>query len=414
MTATRNRTSQPDVAVVGAGPAGLAAALALAAGGVPTMLIAPPFDRTRALADQRTTALIGGSADLLPALGVGAALGADLAPLRAIRLIDDMGGIVRTGEVVFRAEEAGLAAFGMNVANARLVEVLAAAAAAHPSITWHVTAGVRGVETAGDSVRLTTAEGAQIQARVVAAADGRASICRQAAGIPARTWTYPQVAIATVFSHRRPHDGVSTEIHRPQGPMTTVPMPPRDGQPCSSLVWVVDPARAADLAAGDDTAFRAALETGLMGLCGRVTAIDRRASFPLGGLTASRLAANRVALIGEAGHVIPPIGAQGLNLGFRDAATFAELVADAVAEGADPGGDRVLGDYDHRRRGDVGARTIAVDLLNRSLLDDIAPLRALRGLGLMAVSMVPALKRAAMAAGMEPVGRRPRLMRGTA
>ncbi|MBV1694580.1 MAG: FAD-dependent monooxygenase [Hyphomicrobiales bacterium] len=409
-----NRTPPADVAVVGAGPAGLAAALALAACGVDTMLVAPPFDRARADLDQRTTALLGGSADMLQALGVDAALGQHLAPLRAIRLIDDMGGLVRTGEVMFRAEEAGLTAFGMNVANAALVAALAEAAGRHARITWHGTSGVRHVEASADGVRLTTAEGAEIRAKVVAAADGRNSICRQATGIPAHTWTYPQVAIATVFAHRRPHDGVSTEIHRPHGPMTTVPMPPRDGQHCSSLVWVLDPARAADLAAADDEAFRAALEAGLMGLCGRVTAIGRRASFPLSGLTANRLAANRIALIGEAGHVIPPIGAQGLNLGFRDAATFAELIADAVAQGADPGAERVLDGYDSRRRGDVGARTIAVDLLNRSLIDDIAPLRALRGLGLMAVSMLPALKRAAMSAGMEPVGQRPRLMRRTA
>lgn len=414
MTAQINRTAPADVAVVGAGPAGLAAALALAACGVDTTLLAPPFDRARAEIDQRTTALLGGSADMLHALGLGEALAHDLAPLRAIRLIDDMGGLVRTGELVFQAAEAGLAAFGMNVSNTALVAALADAAARHSRITWHRTAGVRHVETLPDGVRLTTAEGAKIIAKVVAAADGRNSLCRQAAGIAARTWTYPQVAIATVFTHRRPHDGVSTEFHRPQGPMTTVPMPPRDGQNCSSLVWVLDPARAADLAAADDDAFRAALETDLMGLCGRVTAVGRRASFPLSGLTANRLAANRIALIGEAGHVIPPIGAQGLNLGFRDAATFAELIGDAVAQGADPGADRVIDGYDSRRRGDVGARTVAVDLLNRSLIDDISPLRALRGLGLMAVSIVPALKRAAMAAGMEPVGQRPRLMRGTA
>jgi 2-octaprenyl-6-methoxyphenol hydroxylase len=403
-----------DVVVVGAGPAGLATALALAVSGVDATILAPPLDRAHAERDQRTTALLGGSADMLQALGVETALRPDLAPLRAIRLVDDMGSVLRTGEVVFRAEEAGLAAFGMNVPNAALVCALADAAGQHPRITWHRTAGVHDVEAGSEGVRLVTAEGAEIRAKVVAAADGRNSICRQAAGIPARTWTYPQVAIATVFTHRRPHEGVSTEIHRPQGPMTTVPMPPRNGQICSSLVWVLDPARAADLAAADDETFRAALQTGLMGLCGRVTGIGRRASFPLSGLTANRLAANRIALIGEAGHVIPPIGAQGLNLGFRDAATFAELVADAVAEGSDPGCDRVLDGYDSRRRGDVGARTIAVDVLNRSLIDDIAPLRALRSLGLIAVSMVPALKRAAMAAGMEPVGRRPRLMRGTA
>ncbi len=399
-----------DVAVVGAGPAGLACALATAAGGAHVAIVAPAFDEARSRPDQRTTALLGGSADLIETLGLSSDLAAALAPLRAIRLIDDMGGIVRSGEVIFHAGEIGQSAFGQNIANLDLVRALARAAMAHPRISWHETAAVTQVRPGNTSATVCTSEGATILCRLVAAADGRNSIARSSAEICTKTWDYPQVAVATVFTHARPHGDISTEFHRPHGPMTTVPMPPREGRHCSSLVWVVEPGRAQALMEMDDSTFGGTLESELQGLLGRIPTVGHRASFKLGGLTAARMAARRIALVGEAAHVIPPIGAQGLNLGLRDGATLAEIVADALTAGRDPGGPQALDAYDERRRHDIASRTTAVDLLNRSLLHDIFPVHLARGIGLFAVSLIPPLRRAVMRSGMEPVGRRPRLM----
>ena len=256
-----------------------------------------------------------------------------------------------------------------------------------------------------DRVTLTLAGGRRIAARLVIAADGRNSICRQAAGIAARTWTYRQSAIATRFVHSRPHDGISTEFHRHAGPLTTVPLPGL----ASSLVWVDRPAIAAHLAGLDDAAFRATLEARLYGLLGSIGEIGARQTFPLSGLIAERLAKNRVALVGEAAHVLPPIGAQGLNLGLADAATLADIVADARSKG-DAGSAAALDAYHQARTRDVAARSLAVDALNRTLTSNLLPIDLARGFGLHVLGAFPPLRRALVRRGLEPAGPRPRLM----
>ena len=398
-------TSTYACMVVGTGPAGQATALSLAHIGAEVTLVGPPAP-VAAAADTRTAALFNGSITLLQNLGVWDGLEDVSAPLEAIRIVDDTGGILRAPEVLFEAREVGESVFGWNVPHGPLGEALWRAVQQHPRITVVETARVEHVEIGSDGVVARTAEGEELSARLIAAADGRSSICRAAAGITTTKWDYDQAAIATRFEHTRPHGNVSTEFHRKSGPLTTVPLPGL----ASSLVWVERPAIAKRLAELDDDGFRVVLETRLQGLLGRIGELGPRRLFPLSALTAEAYARSRVALIGEAAHVIPPIGAQGLNLGLRDAATLADCVAWALARGEDIGGDAVMSQYHERRRSDVESRIMAVDALNRTLLSTLLPVSLLRGFGLHLLRAVGPLKRALIRQGLEPAGPRPLLM----
>jgi 2-octaprenyl-6-methoxyphenol hydroxylase len=393
--------------VVGGGPAGLASALALAAADVPVMLAAGPhrpggFDR-----DRRTAALFAGSIELLRNLGVWDGLKVVCEPLRTIRLIDDTGRLFRAPEVKFNAHEAGLEAFGFNVPNDALVNALSARVAATAGITMVTTAGVRAVRIGQGRATVVLGEGPELSAPLAVAADGRKSPTRDAAGISVKTWSYPQTAVVTWFSHQRPHDGISTEFHRAVGPFTTVPMPGR----CSSLVWVEEPAEAERLSTLSETEFRRAIEVRLGGLLGTVGEVGPRAKFPLSGLTPDVFGRNRVALVGESGHVIPPIGAQGLNLGLRDAATLVDCVSDAISGGRDPGGSAVMARYSALRAPDVNGRITAIDLLNRTLLSPYLPVHLMRGLGLHVLNNIDSLRRLVVKEGVQPTSYVPTLMR---
>jgi 2-octaprenyl-6-methoxyphenol hydroxylase len=394
---------QVEVAVVGGGPAGLTAAIALAAAGVETALIskAPP-------ADNRTTALLSGSVAALAALDVWQLCRADSAPLTAIRLIDDTSRLIRAPEVMFEAAEIGLEAFGYNVENRHLIAALDRRAANLPQLK-RIDATVSAVEPdeAGVTVRLD--DGGHISARLVVGADGRKSLCRAAAGIETDRRNYPQSALTLNLGHARPHNGISTEFHTETGPFTLVPLPGSR----SSLVCVTDPDEAEDLHALDAAALAAEIERRAHSILGKVAVEEGRGLFPLAVETARRFAASRIALVGEAAHVIPPIGAQGLNLGLRDAATIGELVVESRRRGGDVGSPGLQAEYDRRRRADVTSRALAVDALNRSLLSDFLPVQGARGVGLYLLDRVGPLRRAVMREGVEPAAQ-PRLMRGEA
>jgi 2-octaprenyl-6-methoxyphenol hydroxylase len=390
--------------VVGGGPAGLTAAVALASAGVRAALVAraQPDDR-------RTSALLAGSVTALDTLGVWERCRAQAAPLRIMRIVDDTGRLIRAPEVAFASDEIGLDAFGCNIANRDLVAALETRAAELPGLTRFD--GEAAALDIGDPVaRITLKDGRRLTARLVAGADGRRSICRAAAGIETRASRYPQVALTFTLSHSRPHRDTSTEFHTPEGPFTLVPLPGRQ----SSLVWVTQPRTAERIAALDDDALNAEIERRAHSILGWVSVGPGRGSFPLAIETAQVFGRDRVALVGEAAHLVPPIGAQGLNLGLRDAATLAELAAEALREGGDPGDPGLLARYETARRADVTGRGLAVDLLNRSLLTDFLPAQGLRGLGLYLVDRIGPLRRAVLREGVEPAAAQPRLMRGEA
>jgi len=382
-----------EVAVIGAGPAGLASALSLAQAGYEVICAGQPFAPT----DTRTTALLQPSIELLEELGVWDDCRAEAAPLSTLRLIDDTGRLFRAPDAAFHADELGDRPFGYNVPNQALVQAFHCAIAAQDGARFQPTEAVTDVAPGADSVRVTLSEGGGITARLVVGADGRRSLCRQAAGIKAQTWDYPQTAIACSFAHTRPHDDTCIELHTAHGPLTAVPLPGER----SSLVWVETPEEAERLMALDDDAFARELERSLHYALGRVSEVSRRGTFPLSGLQARDFAAQRVALVGEAAHVVPPIGAQGLNLGYRDVMALTRAVRET---GGDPGGEAVMRAYKFARRGDVMTRTLAADLLNRTLYSDFLPFQIARGAGLYLVNTVGPLRRLLMREGITPAG----------
>ena len=393
-----------EVVVVGGGPAGLTAAIALAGAGIETALIArkPP-------ADHRTSALLAGSVAALETLGVWDACAGQAAPLRTLRIVDATSRLIRAPEVRFTADEIGLDAFGQNIENRHLVAALDSRAAAVESLI-RIEGEAVTVESRDSDVVVSTKDGATVMARLVIGADGRRSLCRAAAGIESVSRTYPQTALTFNLAHTRPHRATSTEFHTEQGPFTLVPL---TGDR-SSLVCVVGPTEAERLQTLDEAELNAEIERRSHSILGKVTVEPGRGVFPLAVETVRSFGRHRIALVGEAAHLVPPIGAQGLNLGLRDAATVGELVVEARRDGGDIGADTVLERYDALRRADVQSRTLAVDLLNRTLLSDFLPAQSARGLGLYLLDRIGPLRRAAMREGVAPRMSQPRLMRGEA
>lgn len=379
-----------DIAIVGPGPAGATAALHLAREGFTVALIGPGTPRR----DSRTVALLEASWRLLHDLGVTAAIEAEANPLAVMRLVDDTGSLFRRPPTEFRASEIGLDQFGWNIDAGRLTDALLGAVAGDPAIL-RIETPVRHVEPGADAVTLHLADRAALRARLVVGADGRKSVVRTAAGIAAKEWRYPQVALTTVVAHTRPHKDVSTEFHTRSGPCTTVPMPGRR----SAIVWMVPPHEGDRLMRLDDATLARAIEDRTHAVLGQMSIAGPRGLTPMVGLSVERFTALRTALIGEAAHAFPPIGAQGLNLSLRDVVALARRL-----DRDDPGSGRGLAAYETDRASDVRSRTAAVDALNRSLLADILPVDFARGLGLLALETIGPLRRFVMRQGLDPSG----------
>jgi 2-octaprenyl-6-methoxyphenol hydroxylase len=386
-----------DAAVIGGGPAGLAAAIALAQAGARTALVA----RRAPYADNRTTALLGASVDLLEGLDVWPRCKDKAAALEVMRLVDDTGRLFRAPEVRFSCHEIGLDAFGYNIDNRSLMLALEERAAELPNLVRFDDEAESIVIEAGD-VAVRTASGQFLSARLVVGADGRHSLCREAAGIEVTRRELNQTALTFNVGHARPHRNVSTEFHTPHGPCVFVPLP---GDRCS-VVWVSAAAEAERLRSLSDEELSGAIEKQSHSILGRMTVEPGRNLFPLAIERPKSFGRDRIALVGEAAHVVPPIGAQGLNLGLRDAADIARLANDAIASGQDPGADEILKRYDRARRPDILSRTFAIDIANRSLLNDFLPLQPVRAVGMHLLGAIGPLRRFAMREGLTPTWRR--------
>jgi 2-octaprenyl-6-methoxyphenol hydroxylase len=355
--------------------------------------------------DGRSSAIAYGSQQVLNAIGLWPLVAAEAEPIREIRVADGDAPLFLHYDHRDLGSDAPL---GYIIENRVLRRALVERAGALPSLTLLAPLAVATIETSPFAAQATLSDGRRLTGRLVAAADGAGSPLRRAAGIRTGDWRYPQTALVTAVRHARPHGGVAVEHFLPAGPFAILPMTGNR----SSIVWTERAELAPRLMALFDDEFAAELAARFGDFLGAVEPVGPRWSYPLQLMLAERYVGRRLALVGEAAHVIHPIAGQGLNLGIRDIAALAEIVIDARRLGLDIGEDALLLRYQQWRRLDTLLLAAVTDGLNRLFSNPIAPLRLLRDIGLAAVDRVPPLKRFLMRDAMGITGDLPRLLRG--
>jgi 2-octaprenyl-6-methoxyphenol hydroxylase len=396
-----------DVIIVGGGLVGGTLALALAAHGVTSTVVdSADLDATTTAAfDGRASAIASASARMLRTIGVLERIEAEGCPIRAIRVTDG----AAAPHLDFDSADTDGEPLGIMFENRLLRGAIIAAMREQSGITLIAPAQIIATNRDAQAARVTLADGRVLAAPLLVAADGRRSKLREAAGIRIAAWRYPSSAVVTMIEHSRPHDNVAFEMFYPTGPFAVLPMQPGTR---SAIVWTVDGDSGAAVAALPDRALAAEVEKRLGGLLGDVRIVAKAASWPLGYHRAETMTAERFALIGDAAHGIHPIAGQGLNMGLRDVAALAEVLADGVRLGLDPGDAQLLARYRRWRALDnlmVGAVT---DGLNRLFAVPGRPAAAIRRFGLGAVQRLPRLKKLFMAEARGMTGDLPKLLRG--
>ncbi len=418
---------ETEVLIVGGGMVGLTLGVALAGAGVGVVLVdaTDPATLRAAAFDGRSSAIARGTRQLLGALGVWAEMAGEAEPILEIRVSDGKVGAGASRLFLHydhhELDQAAQGPLGYIAENRAIRRALYARAGALETLTLLAPARIDRLDRGAASVEAVLAGGRRIRARLAVGAEGRASPLREAAGIRAARWGYPQCGIVCTVAHERPHLGVAHEHFLPSGPFAMLPMTPApaktpmsEGGHRSSLVWTERRALVPALMALPGPDFARELERRFGDGLGRLREVDGRWTYPLSLMHAERYIDRRLALIGDAAHVIHPIAGQGLNLGLRDVAALAEVVVDARRRGHDPGEDEVLARYQRWRRFDNTLLMVVTDGLNRLFSNDVAPLRLARDLGLAAVDAAPPLKRFFMRHAMGLVGDLPRLLRGEA
>ncbi|MBL4928676.1 UbiH/UbiF family hydroxylase [Fuscibacter oryzae] len=393
--------TQTDILVSGGGVAGLTAAAAFGAAGFSVICTdpAPPVtDRDADGADLRTTAFLHPSIPVLEEAGLWARLEPNAAPLQIMRIID-AGGPVSEPRLTkdFDAADISDRPFGWNLPNWLLRREMVARLAELPNVTFLPGVATARVITRQTEALATLSDGSQVSARLIVAADGRNSTVRQAAGIPVKTIRYGQKALAFATTHPVPHGNISTEIHRSGGPFTLVPLPDRDGLPSSAVVWMERGPEVERLSALPVAEFEAEMNNRSCGILGPLTLVSRRSVWPIISQYATRMSAQRIALIAEAAHVVPPIGAQGLNMSLAD---LKALLALATAHPENLGDTKMLDAYHRARHLEVMARVTGIDLLNRTSMLSAQPLRDLRAGALNAFYSLSPVRKTLMRAGL--------------
>lgn len=390
-----------DILVSGGGVAGLTAAAAFGSAGFSVICTDPEppvTDREASGADHRSTAFLHPSIPVLQAAGLWDRLAPHAAPLQVMRIID-AGGPVSEPRIVkdFDAAEISDQPFGWNLPNWLLRREMVARLGQLPNVTFLPGTATARVMTREAEALATLSDGKRISARLIVAADGRNSTVRQEVGIDVTTTRYGQKALAFAVAHPIPHNNVSTEIHRSGGPFTLVPLPDRNGGPASAVVWMETGPEVARLAALPVDAFEAALNERSCGILGPLRLDSALTIWPIITQVAERLTAPHVALIAEAAHVMPPIGAQGLNMSLADLSALLDL---AVARPVDLGSPEMLAAYERKRHLEVKARLAGVDLLNRTSMLGEPFLRDLRAGALNALYSLGPVRKTLMKAGL--------------
>jgi 2-octaprenyl-6-methoxyphenol hydroxylase len=395
-----------ELGIVGGGLNGLTLAIACAAAGIEVAVVdrENPARMRSASFDGRASAIAFGSKRVLEGIGVWPLVADRAEPILEIRVADDSSPLF----LHYDHREIGSDPLGWIVENRDLRQALYRRAGQLPGLRLIAPMRVEGAEREPAVATLRLADGTQLDAQLIAAADGKDSPLRAGAGIRAIAWSYPQTGLVATVRHERPHRGIAVEHFLPAGPFAILPM---TGDR-SSIVWTERAALAPHLLALDDASFHRELASRFGDFLGAIEVEGPRWSYPLAFLHAERYVAPRLALVGEAAHVIHPIAGQGLNLGIRDVAALAECLVDAHRLGLDLGDPAPLARYQSWRRLDTLMLSAVTDGLNRLFSNRVAPVKLARDLGLAAVGKAPPVKRLFMRHAMGILGDQPRLVRG--
>lgn len=388
-----------DILISGGGVAGLAAAAAFGSAGYSVIIVdpAPPItEGTAPGADLRTTAFLQPSIPVLTAAGLWQRLEPHAMPLQVMRIVD-AGGAEPVARSIhdFNAADVSDRPFGWNLPNWLLRREFVARLDDLPGVDFRPGIATRSLFTRDSEALVTLADGAQIRARLVLGADGRHSPVRRALGIDVKVTRYGQKALAFAVTHPEPHDNVSTEVHRFGGPFTLVPLPDHQGKPCSAVVWMDRGPEIERLRTLPREAFEAAMNARSCGLFGWLEQATALSVWPIITQHAERLTGQRTALMAEAAHVVPPIGAQGLNMSLGDLSALIDLsTPDTIGSRA------MLDAYQRRRWPDIKLRLAGVDALNRASMIESRPLRDLRAGALNALYSLAPIRRNLMQLGI--------------
>lgn len=407
----RGMRHDADILIVGGGLNGPALALALAGAGLSAAVIdaRPTADRAEPGFDGRAYALAVASRRLLAAIGVWDDVAARAQPILEIKASDG-----RAGEgaapffLHFDAAEIEEGPMGHMLEDRFLFAAFRDAMAAAPGLTLLAGETVVAQEVTAQGAVVTLASGRRVAGRLIVGCDGRGGGTAGRAGIARTGWGYGQTALVSAIEHALPHHGIAHQFFMPGGPLAILPLPGNR----SSIVWAEETGRAEAIEALSDAGYLAALRPRIGDFLGEIALAGTRFTYPLSLSLATRLAAPRVVLVGDAAHGVHPLAGQGLNLGFRDVAALAEVLADAARRGEDIGAADVLHRYEHWRRFDNTAMALGMDAVNRLFSNDNSLLRPLRDLGMGAISATPALRRAFMRRAAGLTGELPRLLRG--
>ncbi len=391
-----------DILIAGGGVAGLTAAATFGAAGFSVLCVDPTPPVTDAQsdgADLRTTAFLQPAQTLLAKAGIWDLLAAYATDLQVMRIVD-AGGADPVARVTRDFDAADLKddlPFGWNLPNWLLRREIVARIEELDQVTLRSGVGFAGLTPRSEAALVRLSDGSRVSARLLVGADGRDSAVRSALGIGARTYRYGQKAITFAVTHSPPHDNVSTEVHRSGGPFTLVPLPDQDGKPCSAVVWMERGEEIAKLQALDDAAFEAEATDRSAGLFGPLTLASRRMVWPIISRIADAMTGPRTALMAEAAHVVPPIGAQGLNMSLADLGCLLDL---AQAHPDDLGSPAMLDRYARRRHPEVRLRVAGIDALNRTSMAGLRPVRDVRAMGINALHGIAPVRRGLMRLGL--------------
>ncbi len=392
--------------IIGAGPVGATLALALAQAGLKSVIVDPcePAQVLEKGFDGRTLAISHGSHLVFKALGIWEEMLSFAEPIKKIHISQAN----HIGYVHYDEKDSNNLAMGYIIETRYLRQILFKSIFSNPLIECHIPGQVQNLKCHSFFQEAVLKQQTTLRTPLVVAADGRNSTTRQEVGLKAHDWSYHQLALVGVLKTEYLHENIAFEHFLPTGPLALLPM---QNNLCS-FVWSVKKDYGEHLLTLSEQEFSQQLQTAFGDYLGKLELISQCWSYPLSGVFVPQLIAERLALVGDAAHVIHPVAGQGLNLGFRDAVTLAEVVVDAARVGIDIGSAQILERYQRWRRSDIVTLTGVTDLLIRSFSNDSKALGNLRMIGLRLANRLPVLKRLMTHHAMGLLGERPRLLQG--